>query len=224
MTRRVLRQAGVTITDCGRKAGLGGVDNGRLEFDHVRVPRENLLDRYGSLDADGTYSSPIDNDTRRFFTMLGTLVRGRVSIAGAAGSATRTALTIAIRYALERRQFAAPGTEREVCLLDYRSHQRRLLPALATSYALQFAQNDLVESMHDVQTVIADPATGVSEVDDKAQRELESRAAAIKVAATRHATTTIQEVREACGGAGYLFENRHSAAEGRHRRVHHLRG
>ncbi len=124
---------GVTITDCGAKAGLGGVDNGRIEFDHVRVPRSNLLDRYGRLDADGTYSSPIENDSRRFFTMLGTLVRGRVSIAGAAGTATRTALAIAIRYGLTRRQFAAPGTDDEVRLLDYRSHQRRLLPALATS-------------------------------------------------------------------------------------------
>src|SRR5680860_813085 len=34
---------GVTISDCGRKAGLNGVDNGRLTFDHVRVPREALL-------------------------------------------------------------------------------------------------------------------------------------------------------------------------------------
>ncbi len=80
---------GVTIGDCGDKLGLAGVDNGRLTFDHVRVPRENLLDRYGSVAEDGTYSSPIENDTRRFFTMLGTLVRGRISVAGAAGTATR---------------------------------------------------------------------------------------------------------------------------------------
>ncbi len=200
--------AGVTISDCGAKAGLGGVDNGRLEFDHVRVPRANLLDRYGRLDADGAYSSPIENDSRRFFTMLGGLVRGRVSIAGAAGAATRTALAIGIRYALTRRQFTAPGSDEEVFLLDYRTHQRRLLPALATSYALQLAQNDLVESLHEVQSLLADPATGVDVVDETAQRELESRAAAIKVAATRHATRTIQEVREACGGAGYLAENR----------------
>ncbi len=196
---------GVTIGDCGDKLGLAGVDNGRLTFDEVRVPRENLLDRYGSIAEDGTYSSPIESDTRRFFTMLGTLVRGRISVAGAAGTATRVALSIATRYALERRQFAAPGSRTEVVLMDYRAHQRRLLPAIATSYALQLAQNDLVSRMHDVQTVLAEPD---GEVDDHDQRELESLAAGVKVLATAHATRTIQECREACGGAGYLTENR----------------
>src|SRR5690606_28605349 len=68
---------GVTIGDCGHKAGLNGVDNGRLTFDHVRVPREALLNRFGDVSEDGTYTSSIANETRRFFTMLGTLVRGR---------------------------------------------------------------------------------------------------------------------------------------------------
>ncbi len=197
--------AGVTIEDCGAKLGLAGVDNGRLTFDQVRVPRANLLDRYATLADDGTYSSPVENDTRRFFTMLGTLVRGRISVAGAAGAATRVALSIATRYALERRQFAAPGSDHEVVLMDYRSHQRRLLPLLARSYALQMAQNDLVSTMHDVQTVLSEPG---GEVDDADQRRLESLAAGIKVLATSHATRTIQECREACGGAGYLSENR----------------
>lgn len=192
---------GVTIGDCGAKAGLAGVDNGRLTFDHVRVPRTNLLNRYGDLDEHGTYTSPIQNQTRRFFTMLGTLVRGRVSVAGGAGAATRTALTLAITYAGHRRQFAPPGSEQEVLLLDYRTHQRKLLPALATSYALALAQNDLVSLMHDVQT-----AEG--EVDEHRQRELEARAAGIKAVSTAHATATIQVCREACGGAGYLAVNR----------------
>ncbi len=192
---------GVTIEDCGPKAGLPGVDNGRLTFDHVRVPRTNLLNRYGDLDAHGVYSSPIGNENRRFFTMLGTLVRGRISVAGGAGAATRTALAIATRYAEHRRQFEAPGSQTEVAILDYRVHQRKLLPAIATSYALAFAQNQLVEQMHEIQT-LGDDAS------EQAQRELEARAAAIKVAATSHATAAIQMAREACGGAGYLAENR----------------
>jgi acyl-CoA oxidase len=192
---------GVTIEDCGAKAGLAGVDNGRLSFDHVRVPRANLLNRYGDIAPDGTYSSPIDNPTRRFFTMLGTLVRGRVSVAGAAGAATRTALTLAVTYAGHRRQFAPPGGSGEVCLLDYRTHQRRLLPALATSYALLLAQDELVSLMHDVQSEGA-------AADEHAQRELEARAAGIKAVATAHATATIATCREACGGAGYMAVNR----------------
>jgi len=36
--------------------------------------------------------------------------------------------------------------------MDYRTHQRRLLPALATTYALSFAQQRLVDELHEVFT------------------------------------------------------------------------
>ncbi|GII23319.1 acyl-CoA dehydrogenase family protein [Planosporangium mesophilum] len=196
---------GVTLGDAGPKAGLNGVDNGRLTFDHVKVPRDMLLDRYGQVAEDGTYTSSIGNETRRFFTQLGTLVRGRVSVGGSAGSATKLALDIAVRYGDIRRQFAAPGEGREIVINDYLAHQRKLLPALATTYALHFAQGELVSQMHDVQTAVHEHG---EEIDEAAQRELESRAAGLKVAQTWHATRTIQLCREACGGAGYLQENR----------------
>lgn len=195
--------AGVTIEDCGPKLGLAGVDNGRLLFDHVRVPRTNLLGRYGDIGDDGTYSSPIDNPSRRFFTMLGTLVRGRISVAGGAGAAARSALAVTTTYAAGRRQFAAPGTDVETTVLDYRTYQRRLLPRIATAYALQVAQHELVSAMDDVLS-----GRATSEQD---QRQLETRAAGIKVLTTRHATDTIQECRELCGGAGYLWANRLAA-------------
>ncbi|HQF03853.1 MAG TPA: acyl-CoA dehydrogenase [Phycicoccus sp.] len=191
---------GITISDCGPKMGLAGVDNGRLLFDHVRVPRANLLDRYGSITDEGAYASPIEGDGKRFFTMLGTLVRGRVSVGGGAGAATRNALTLAIRYAVARRQFARPGGGEGVRLIEYRSHQRRLLIPLARTFALALAQNDLVERMHEVQSAVAP--------DEHAARELEGEAAAMKVANTAHATATIQTCREACGGAGYMWDNR----------------
>ncbi|MET9487427.1 acyl-CoA dehydrogenase [Nocardia sp. NPDC006630] len=191
---------GVTTADDGLKGGLPGVDNGRIMFDQVRIPRENLLNRYADVEPDGTYKSEIANPSRRFFTTLGTLVRGRVSVGGAAAAAARVALSIAVRYAEQRRQFADPDTGVETVLMDYRSHQRRLLPLVARAYALQFAQNDLVQRMHLVQTGQA--------TEESAQRALEKRAAGFKVAQTRHATQAIQECREACGGAGYLTENR----------------
>ncbi|MFR9806250.1 acyl-CoA dehydrogenase [Pseudonocardia sp. RS010] len=194
---------GVEISDCGHKAGLNGVDNGRLTFRSVRVPREALLNRFADVSPDGSYSSSIENEGRRFFTMLGTLVRGRISVAGGAGSAAQKALALAIRYGERRRQFADPGTGEETAILDYRAHQRKLLPLLATTYALQFAQDDLVAEMHRLQA----PDRRGAEPDEKAQRELESRAAGVKAIGTWHATHTIQTCREACGGAGYLSEN-----------------
>ncbi|MFE9786490.1 acyl-CoA dehydrogenase [Nocardia salmonicida] len=191
---------GVTTYDDGLKGGLPGVDNGRIVFDHVRIPRENLLNRYADVSPDGTYSSEIENPSRRFFTTLGTLVRGRVSVGGAAAAGTRVALSIAVRYALARRQFADPDTGEETMLMDYRSHQRRLLPLVAKSFALAFAQNDLVRRMDEIQRG--------ENTEPSSQRALEKRAAGFKVAQTRHATRAIQECREACGGAGYLTENR----------------
>lgn len=197
---------GVTTSDCEYKGGLPGVDNGRIVFDHVRVPRVNLLNKYGDVAPDGTYSSPIDNPNRRFFTMLGTLVRGRITVGGSAGAAARVALDIATRYALQRRQFSAPDDDTEVLIMDYLVHQRRLFPLIAKSYALQFAQNELVSKCHDVQTA-DDP-------DADEQRELEARAAGLKAANTWHASQAIQEAREACGGAGYMAENRLIALRG----------
>ncbi|MCM0621511.1 acyl-CoA dehydrogenase family protein [Nocardioides bruguierae] len=199
---------GVTLTDDGPKLGLNGVDNGRIAFDQVRVPRGNLLDRFAEITDEGRYTSTIANPNRRFFTMLGTLVQGRVSVGGAGVSAAKAALTIAVRYGDHRRQFDTGDGEEQV-LLDYGMHQRRLLPRVARTYALSAAQEVLVERLHEVST--ARNGGSGTEVDDHAQRELESRAAGTKALATWLATDVIQECREACGGAGYLAENRFAA-------------
>ena len=191
---------GVEIEDCGHKAGLNGVDNGRIAFTDVKVPKDALLNRYGDVADDGTYSSPIENETKRFFTMVGTLIQGRVSVSGAAVSAAKSALTIAVRYALERRQFSPPDSSDEVLLLDFRQHQRRLLPVLATTYALHYAQVGLVDHLHEAFTT--------DDYPEREKRKLESQAAGIKALSTWHATQTIQTCREACGGAGYLSINR----------------
>ena len=47
---------GVTIEDNGLKMGLNGVDNGRIWFDHVKVPRVEMLNRFAEVTADGAVS------------------------------------------------------------------------------------------------------------------------------------------------------------------------
>ncbi|SIR89804.1 acyl-CoA dehydrogenase [Microbacterium sp. RURRCA19A] len=191
---------GIGGEDDGLKGGLNGIDNGRLHFDQVRVPRENLLNRYGDVAADGTYSSDIASPGRRFFTMLGTLVQGRVSLDGAAAWASAIGLTIAITYGNQRRQFDSGSGTPEVTLLDYGKHQRRLLPRLATTYAEIFAHDEFLQKFDGVFS---------GRLDTDADREdLETLAAALKPLSTWHALDTLQESREACGGQGFLFENR----------------
>lgn len=193
----------VRIADDGPKIGLNGVDNGRIWFDGVRIPRENLLNRYADVTETGVYVSAIENPDRRFFTMLGTLVQGRVCVGGAGINASKVALAIATKYALGRRQFGNPGGPEEL-LLDYGLHQRRLFPLIAQTYALHFAQEILAGELHAV-------FSATDEVDEHTRRALESRAAGTKALGTWHASTTIQECREACGGAGYLSANRFDA-------------
>ncbi|MGG7507712.1 acyl-CoA dehydrogenase [Plantibacter sp. YIM 135249] len=191
---------GIGGEDDGLKGGLNGIDNGRLHFTDVRIPRTNLLNRYGDVAEDGTYSSPISSPGRRFFTMLGTLVQGRVSLDGASTAASAVGLQIAITYGSQRRQFnAASDTEEEV-ILDYQRHQRRLLPRLATTYAQFFAHDRLLVKFDEV-------FSGKAHSDDDRQ-DLETLAAALKPLSTWHALDTLQEAREACGGAGFLAENR----------------
>jgi acyl-CoA oxidase len=197
---------GVTIEDCGPKTGLNGVDNGRLSFDEVRVPRKALLDRFAEITDDGEYFSRIENPDKRFFTMLGTLVQGRISISGAGISASKLALVIAVHYAERRRQFGPPDEDGEAVLFDYRAHRRRLLPRLARTYALHAAQQGLIQGLHDAFGDFVE-----EEEPGRDRRELEVAAAGIKAASTWHTTDTVQECREACGGAGYLAENRFAA-------------
>lgn len=189
--RRVL--PGVRIEDCGLKEGLNGVDNGRIWFDHVRVPRTNLLDRFAAIDDNGRYQSDIPNSGRRFFRMLRTLVVGRVSIASASVSAAKVGLTIAVRYTHHRRQFGPEGAA-EVPILDYPALQRELMPRLATTLGLHFAVRRL-------QARLGDPA----EADSP---EIEVAAAGLKAYASDSCVATLQATREACGGQGYLAESR----------------
>jgi acyl-CoA oxidase len=184
---------GIEVEDCGYKIGLNGVDNGRIWFDNVEVPVDNLLNRYGSIEEDGNYSSPIKKSNKRFFTMLGALVVGRICVGQAGVNASKSALTIAIKYANRRQQFAAQDGEPETLLLDYPTHQRRLLPRLAKTYAYYLSISKLSKDY-----IIADEAQ---------MRKIETKAAGLKAMATWHATDTIQECREACGGKGYLSEN-----------------
>ncbi|MDQ2656429.1 MAG: acyl-CoA dehydrogenase family protein, partial [Bacteroidota bacterium] len=184
---------GVTIRDCGRKMGLNGVDNGLITFTNVVVPYDNLLDRFAHITDEGKFDSPIASDNRRFFTMLGTLVGGRIGIPRSGLSASKSGLTIAIRYADRRRQFGPEGGE-EIPVLNYRQHQRRLMPLLANAYALHFALQYLTDRF-------------LHRTDEDIQ-EIEALAAGLKAVATWSTTSTLQECRECCGGKGYMSENR----------------
>ena len=184
---------GIQIEDCGHKMGLNGVDNGIIYFDHVSIPYENMLDKFAQINDVGEFVSTIPSDNRRFFTMLGTLVGGRIGIPRSALSAAKTGLTIAVKYGDKRRQFGPEGGN-EVPILNYRIHQRRLMPYLANAYAIHFGLQYLTQRF-------------ISRTEDEMQ-EIEAMVAGMKAYATWNTRDTLQECREACGGKGYMSENR----------------
>lgn len=186
--------SGVRIADCGHKIGLNGVDNGRIWFDKVRVPREYLLNSVADVSPDGKYHSRIDDPDQRFAAFMAPLTSGRVTIAVSSLYQCKIGLAIAIRYSLTRRAFHLYPNEPEVLLLDYPAHQRRLLPLLAKTYAMCCAANDL-KRIYWKRT----PS------DSKTIHVLSS---GYKAMFTWHDMKTLQECREACGGQGLKTENR----------------
>ncbi len=105
-----------------------------------------LLNRYGDVDEHGVYTSSIASPGRRFFTMLGTLVQGRVSLDGV-GAWSSASWPSRSRSPTRRSGASSPArtTTEEMVLLDYQRHQRRLLPHLATTYAMSFAHERFLE-------------------------------------------------------------------------------
>ncbi|XP_055807401.1 acyl-coenzyme A oxidase 3, peroxisomal-like isoform X1 [Solanum dulcamara] len=184
----------IRIADCGHKIGLNGVDNGRIWFDNVRVPRENLLNSVADVSPDGKYLTAIKDPDQRFAAFLSPLTSGRVTIAVSAIYSAKIGLATAIRYSLTRRAFSVTPNGPEVLILDYPSHQRRLLPLLAKTYAMSFAANHL-KIMYVKRT-------------PEMNKVIHVVSSAFKVTASWHNMRTLQECREACGGQGLKTENR----------------
>lgn len=179
---------GVRCADCGPKQGLQGVDNGQIWLNQVRVPLDGLLDRYAQVDASGTYRSSIPNAAQRFGTMVGGLTTGRMLIGQAAIDACKVGVTIAIQYSAKRPQFG------DRLVLDYLTHQRRLFPALATTYAMHLAMLRLKDIV-----VKGGPEAG---------KQVHVVSSGLKAAATWHRVRILQDCRECCGGMGFLAANR----------------
>ena len=89
---------GVFIEDMGMKMGLNGVDNGRLSFKDVRVPREAMLNKLNDVLPDATFKSSVERRSQRFFKVTDRLISGRLCISAMTQSGAKLALYHAIKY------------------------------------------------------------------------------------------------------------------------------
>ncbi|KAH7520620.1 hypothetical protein FEM48_Zijuj08G0164300 [Ziziphus jujuba var. spinosa] len=188
---------GVEIHDCGQKVGLNGVDNGALKFSSVRIPRDNLLNRFGDVSRDGKYTSSLPTKNKRFAAMLGELVGGRVGLAYSSVGVLKISTTIAIRYSLLRQQFGPPK-QPEISILDYQSHQHKLMPMLASTYAFHFATVHLVDNYSEMKR----------SHDEELIADVHVLSAGLKAYVTSYTAKALSICREACGGHGYAAVNR----------------
>ncbi|XP_056637255.1 peroxisomal acyl-coenzyme A oxidase 3-like isoform X2 [Diorhabda sublineata] len=188
---------GIEVGDMGPKIGLNGIDNGFIRFMNYEIPRENLLNKVADVTEDGRYVTPIKDPNKRHGAALGSLSAGRVNIAGMCDALGAKALTIAIRYAAVRKQF---GPEKEeIPILEYQSHQFRLIPYLAALYVIRnfntfFSEQFIHFSINNI-TGKGSPEMGI---------EIHGLSSASKPLAGWIMKEAIQESREACAGHGYL--------------------
>lgn len=93
---------GVTIEDMGVKLGLNGIDNGRLIFSNVVIPRVNMLNKYNDVTEDGQFISETPKINARFFKVADRLLSGRLCISAMCIAGTKAVLHHTIRYSQQR--------------------------------------------------------------------------------------------------------------------------
>jgi acyl-CoA oxidase len=196
---------GVTIGDIGKKMGRDGIDNGWIQFSHVRIPRLYMLMKHTKVSRDGHVTDPPLAQLS-----YGALITGRTAMVLDSSATSKRMTTIAIRYACVRRQFAATPGQLETKLIDYAMHQRRLMPLLAETYAMQFAGDKLYKMYNETMEMLADAEGADAEKTDHAienLKELHGTSAGLKAFCTWASLEAIDKCRQSCGGHGYSAYN-----------------
>ncbi|TKR88698.1 hypothetical protein L596_012902 [Steinernema carpocapsae] len=182
---------GVTVGDIGPKFGINTVDNGYLRFDHVRIPRTNMMMGHTKVDKKGNYEKPIHSKLG-----YGAMVFVRSAMTTIQGIYLATACTVAIRYSAIRRQGNINPGKDEVQVLDYQTQQHRLFPQIARAYAF-FLTGKYVSKMYN--KVIQDLSEGNADL----LPELHAITSGLKSVVTHQVGKGIEQCRMSCGGHGY---------------------
>ena len=193
-------RAGVMIGDMGAKYGRAGLDNGFIQFTEHRIPRANMLQRWARVDRDGTFHPP-HSKQMSYSALLAT----RVELFSSSSETLKKAVTIAVRYGLVRKQFPdvmnphAPLNQSTQQLMNYQTHQYRLLPLIAQALALQFTA---VQMTLDTARLTAQFDAHQAEALEQLP-EMHSTSAGLKAFGTWMVLEGIEQCRQCCGGLGY---------------------
>lgn len=179
---------GVMIEDMGVKMGLNPIDNGRLMFDHVRIPRVNMLNRFNDVTEDGRFISDLAKPSARFFKVADRLLSGRLCIASMCLASAKTVLHETIRYS-QQRLAVGPTGESDTPIMSFQLQQNAILPLLARTVVLNFG--------HIVGKKLFANQKGQ-------EHAIIKTLCVIKTFASWHQEKVGRICRERCGGGSYL--------------------
>ncbi|POI34990.1 hypothetical protein CIB84_001256 [Bambusicola thoracicus] len=183
---------GVIAGDIGPKMNFEHIDNGYLMLKNMRIPRENMLNKFCEVQPDGTYVRR-GSQKINYFTMTSvriSLISDEVILP------LMKACTIAIRYSVVRRQSKLKPGDEEAKILDYQTQQEKLLPQLAAAYAFHFINNYLHELFD----------RGYKEIQGRnfdLLPELHAFSSGFKAMVSQYCTSGVEICLRACGGHGY---------------------
>lgn len=197
----------IIVGDINAKYGYASMDNAYCLFRHHRVPHSALLSRYAQVNPNtGEYTRP-----KNAASVYGQLTRGRSVIVMNARLVIARAVTVAVRYLSIRRQFrdtddnASPqsSTPRaETPVLDYTTVQIRILPLVATFFALHYS-GTAMRNLYERARGQLDKGQPAEDSDAAALAELHSTSAGLKSLATDLAANSVEICRRAMGGHGF---------------------
>jgi acyl-CoA oxidase len=187
---------GIIIGDIGPKYGYMSMDNGYMLFNNLRVPYDSMLSKYAKVDPETGKLKKSGHPA----VVYGSLTNVRANIVMHARLILARAVTIAVRYTAIRRQFqdrdvtdkAAP----EMAVLDYPTVQIRILPLLATTFALHYTGEAMYKLYENTRA-------NIEKGDFSRLAELHSTSSGLKSLCTTLAADGIETCRRAMGGHGF---------------------
>ncbi|KXN84395.1 Peroxisomal acyl-coenzyme A oxidase 1 [Leucoagaricus sp. SymC.cos] len=187
---------GIELGDIGLLLGMNGANNGYARFDHVRIPRQNMMMGQAKVARNGDYTPPSKEHAKSSYS---TMIYARALVAYAAAFQLAKACTIAIRYSTVREQgnlsFDAANIV-EKAIITFKSQHYRLLLHLSRAYAIHFASRSSLRMCEDL----------VWNKDSKSQSMLaylHITTAGLKAYGTQVAADGAEDARRCCGGHGY---------------------
>lgn len=124
----------------GEKLGLNGVDNARIKFTDLVIPRESLLNKYSDVDPQGNFTSKIAGKRARFLKVADRLLSGRLCIAAMSISASKLGLAIAITFSNKRMVMGSSGKS-DALVSAFGLFKLSVYPLLARTIILNLAFN-----------------------------------------------------------------------------------